>query len=55
MLIKYFNLEEKFPKLAKIIQLRRKFQHYYLFMNTLIIIVLLTLIISINLFVFINF
>jgi hypothetical protein len=50
MLIKYFNLEEKYPKLAKIIQLRRKFQQYYLFINTLIIIVILILIISVNLF-----
>ena len=29
-LIKRFNLEVKYPKLAKIIQLRRKLQEYYL-------------------------
>ena len=29
-LIKRFNLETKYPKLAKIVSLRRKFQRYYL-------------------------
>lgn len=29
-LIQKFNIEKRFPKLAKIIQLRRKFQRYYL-------------------------
>ena len=32
-LIKRFNLEVKYPKLAKIIALRRKFQRYYLILN----------------------
>lgn len=30
-LIRRFDLENKYPKLAKFIQLRRKFQNYYLF------------------------
>lgn len=32
-LIKRFNLEERYPKLAKFIQLRRKFQNYYFIIN----------------------
>jgi hypothetical protein len=44
-LIKYFELEERFPKLSKILELRRKFQNYYLIINfSLIILTLLTLI-----------
>lgn len=31
-LIKYFKLEEKYPKLAKFIKIRRMFQHYYFFL-----------------------
>jgi hypothetical protein len=36
-LINKFQLEIKFPKLAKIIQLRRKFQKYYLILSILLI------------------
>lgn len=44
-LIKYFKLELKFPKLSKFLELRRKFQNYYLIINFLLIIItLLTLI-----------
>jgi hypothetical protein len=32
-----FSLEEKYPKLSGIIKLRRKFQHYYIITNSLII------------------
>ncbi len=32
-LIKKFNLETKYPKLAKFILLRKKFQRYYLIFN----------------------
>jgi hypothetical protein len=48
-LIKYFNLETKYPRLAKYIQLRRKFQNYYIIFNTIIIILILFIIIYINL------
>lgn len=42
-LIKKFNLNEKYPKLAKFIELRIKFQRYYLiFIFTFIFIVLFT-------------
>jgi len=37
-LIKKYQIEVKYPKLAKIISLRRKFQKYYLIMDSLIII-----------------
>lgn len=53
-LINYFNLEEKFPKLARFIQLRRKFQQYYFIINISIIILALLLIIYVNLIVFLN-
>ena len=44
-LIKYFELETKFPKLSIFLQLRRKFQTYYLILNFLLIfITLITLI-----------
>jgi hypothetical protein len=36
-LIQRYNLEVKYPKLAKFIQLRRKFQKYYLILNILYI------------------
>src|SRR6202044_2837289 len=39
-LIKNFNLEEKYPKLARFIQLRRKFQFYYLNYNFIFILLI---------------
>lgn len=53
-LINYFKMEDKFPKLAKYIQLRRKFQQYYLFLNLIQIIFILFLIIYINIRVLFN-
>jgi hypothetical protein len=55
-LIKYFNIEEKYPKLAKFISLRRKFQQFYFFTNSLAIIIFLiiTLIFNIWIFFFVN-
>ena len=35
--IKYFNLEEKFPRLGLFFRLRLKFQRYYLIWNVLIL------------------
>jgi len=52
-LIKRFNLETNFPRLAKYINLRRKFQQYYFFINTVIIIIFLFIIIFMNIYVFI--
>jgi hypothetical protein len=55
-LIKYFNIEEKYPRLAKYISLRRKFQQFYFFTNSLVIIIFLiiTLIFNIWIFFFVN-
>jgi hypothetical protein len=39
-LIKYFNLEVKYPRLAKFIQLRRKFQLFYLNLNFLAVLLM---------------
>ena len=36
-LIIYYNLENKFPRLARFIQLRRKFKKYYFMLDSLII------------------
>lgn len=52
MLIIHFKLEERFPKLARFIRLRRKFQQFYLFLNFSLIIVVLFVIIFINLSIF---
>jgi len=48
-LIQYFNLEVKYPKLKSFIELRRKFQHYYLFINLIGIIIVLLIITWFNL------
>ena len=52
LLIKYFNLETNFPRLAKYINLRRKFQQYYFFFNSIIIIISLITLIIMNIFAF---
>ena len=36
-IIRYFNLEEKFPRLGLFFRLRLKFQRYYLIWNVLIL------------------
>ena len=36
-IIKYFNLEERFPRLGLFFRLRIKFQRYYLMWNVLIL------------------
>lgn len=50
-IIKYFNLEEKFPKLAKFYQLRMKFQRYYLSLNIFIMFFICIVTIFINIMV----
>jgi hypothetical protein len=52
-LIRYFKLEEKYPKLAKFIQIRRKFQQYYFALNMLLIFIALSTVIYANILVFI--
>ena len=52
-LIKRFNVESKFPRLAKYISLRRTFQQYYFLLNTVVITLFLLAIIALNVYVFI--
>ena len=53
-LIQKFSLEIKFPKLAKFIQLRRKFQQLYLLINTLIIFIVIIAMTYVDILVFIH-
>ena len=53
-LIRYLNLEEKYPKLARFIQLRRKLQQYYFILNMFLIFIALSCIIYVNLLIFFN-
>lgn len=52
ILLKYFNLENKYPKLARFILIRREFQKYYFILNSLIILIVLLAIIFINILSF---
>jgi hypothetical protein len=53
-LIDKFSLEQKLPKLKKIIQLRVKFQHYYVFINSVFIILAILSLILVNTITLIN-
>ena len=50
ILIKYLKLEERYPRLAKFIVLRRKFQQFYLFIHFFIILMTLFALIYINIY-----
>lgn len=54
ILIKKYKIEDKFPMLARFIILRRKFQNYYLLINSIFMFVSLLLIIYVNFVVFIS-
>jgi len=47
-LIKYFEIEKRFPKIARFIEIRRKFQQYYFLLNTCLILSTLFFIIYVN-------
>lgn len=53
LIIKYFNLSDKYPRLKKYIELRRTFQQYYFLFNFIAICIILLLLILINLYVLI--
>ena len=53
-LIIYFNLENKFPRFAKFIKLRSKFQQFYFFVNSIIIFIAIVAMIYANYLMFIN-
>ena len=49
VILDYLNLETRYPKLAKIIQLRRTFQQFYLFLNIFIIVIISIILLFFNL------
>lgn len=53
-LIYKFSLEQKLPKLSKLIQLRVKFQRYYVIINSVLIILTILFLITINIITLIN-
>jgi hypothetical protein len=53
-LINKFSLEQKLPKLSKIIQLRVKFQNYYIFINSIFIIIAIISLIFVNTITLLN-
>lgn len=52
-LLNYLKLEEKYPRLGRFIAIRRKFQHFYLFVNLFLIIAILLYVIYVDLSVLI--
>lgn len=53
-LISKYTLDQKFPRLSKLINLRVKFQHYSIFINLFLIIVTLIILLLINLLTFLR-
>lgn len=49
--IKYFKLEEKYPRLHIFFKLRLQFQRYYLILNLILLIIICTVAISLNILV----
>lgn len=54
-LITRFNLEVKYPRIAIYLNYRRKFQRYYIYWNLFSIFIILTIMISTNLVLFLDF
>lgn len=54
-IIKYFSLENKFPKIASFIELRRKFQLYYMTINIIIMVLIILILLILNILVFTGF
>ena len=50
--IKYFQLEEKYPRLGIFLKIRRKFNNFYIVVNFILIIYLLLLVIYVNYSIF---
>ena len=50
--IKYFQLEEKYPRLGILLKIRRKFNNFYIVVNFILIIYLLLLVIYVNYSIF---
>ena len=54
LIIKYFSLESKYPSFARFIELRRKFQTYYMSLNIIVLLLIIFLLLILNLLVFLN-
>ena len=52
IIIKYFSIEKKYPSFARLIELRRKFQSYYMTWNLIILLLILLFLLIVNLLVF---
>ena len=53
-LIEYFQLEKKYPKIGRFIQLRRKFQLYYSLIDFFLIFIVASTIIFINILIYVQ-
>jgi hypothetical protein len=54
-LLERFNIEDKYPRIYKLLKLRRKFQRFYLIKDLIIIIIALIALTYLNIMLFINF
>jgi hypothetical protein len=54
-LIEKFNISTKYPRIHKYIQLRRKFQRYYLILDLTIIFIMLIILALLNILLFAKF
>jgi hypothetical protein len=54
-LLERFNIKDKYPKIYKFIQLRRKFQRFYLILDLTIIFIILIILSILNIMLFANF
>jgi len=54
VLLDKYNLEEKYPKFAKFINIRKKLGHFYVISNTIYILVALIAIFLVNVITFLH-
>jgi hypothetical protein len=54
-LLEKFNIKNKYPRICKILEIRRKFQKFYLIKDLIIIIIILVALLYLNIMLFITF
>lgn len=54
-LLEIFNIREKYPRIYKLLEIRRKFQRFYLIKDLIIIIIILIALAVLNIVLFKNF
>lgn len=54
LFIKYLSIDNKYPKFARFIEIRRKFQRYYMTWNLIVLLIILIILLLLNLLVFLN-